>query len=101
MRLAERLRVERRLAAAEDVVAKRCMTRAADLLFAEVDGMPVERSYPVMVAVKRASESGAEPRDAVRVLLGEIATIDAPLAARIGRAVGVSLPSPIAQKTES
>jgi hypothetical protein len=91
MRPSARLGLERRLAAAEDVVAKRAMARAAALLRAEIDGMPVERSYPIMVAIKRASESGAEPRDAVRVLLTEIATVDTALAVRIGRAVGIEI----------
>jgi hypothetical protein len=100
MRLAERLRVERRLSSAEDIVAERAMARIADLLRAEVVGMSDERAHDVLLAARRASESGAAPRDAVRVLLGEIARVDAALAAHIGRAVGVSLPSPVAQKSE-
>ena len=94
MRLAERLRVERRLSSAEDIVAQRAMARVADLLRSEIEGMPVERQHDVLLAARRASESGAAVRDAVGVLLHEIALVDAALAARIGRAVGIDLPSP-------
>jgi hypothetical protein len=101
MRLANRIAVERRMAAAEEIIAQRTMSRAADLLSAEIAALPVRRQHGVMLAVKRASSSGAAPRDAIRVLLTEIARVDAVLAWRIGRSVGITLPSLITRTTES
>jgi hypothetical protein len=94
MRMSQRISIERKLSTAEEVVARRAMARVGDLLFAEVDGMSVERSYPVMVAVKRVAATGALPRDAVRVLLTEIALVEPGIAARIAAAVGVTITEP-------
>ena len=90
MRTADRARIERRLLAAEDIVARRAMTRVLDMIRAELDQLSLE----VMRAVDRAGRSRAAPRDAVGVLLREIATVDAALAERYGRAVGIEVPVP-------
>jgi hypothetical protein len=99
MRWSQRFDLERKLSAAEEMIARRAMSRVADLLEAQTEGMPLRHQHDVMLAVKRASESGAEPRNAVRVLLAEIAHVDAALAARIGRAVGIA-PSPSASSEQ-
>lgn len=94
MRLSERLRVERRLAAAETVVASRAMARVTDFLQTEITDLPVHRARAVLLAATRAAKSGAATRDAVRVLLTEIALVEPRIAARIAAALGVELRAP-------
>jgi hypothetical protein len=96
MRMSHRIAVERKLSAAEEIVAKRTMSRAADLLSAEIASLPVRRQHGVMLAVKRASSSGAQARDATRTLLSEIALVEPGIAARIAAAVGIELAPPAA-----
>jgi len=84
--------LEARLKKAEHAIAFRVVDRAAELLRAEMYALPMRAQVPLMRAVDRARRSGAAPRDAVGVLLREIAAAEPELAGRIGRAVGVEVP---------
>jgi len=93
MNASQRAALLRRVNAAEETMAHRVMSRVAGIIQSEIEGMPVRRSHPIMAAIHRASQSGAAPRDAVGVLLKEIATVEPELAGRIGKAVGVEVPA--------
>jgi hypothetical protein len=98
MRLAERLRVERRLAAAETIVAERQLVRLIDLLADETNAAAPDVGNEIAGCLARAvgtAKSGAVETKAqfVRCLLGELAAAVPAISARLAAAIGVEVPS--------
>jgi hypothetical protein len=101
MRLAERLRVERRLAAAEAIVAERQLVRLLDLLADETNAASPDVGNQIAGCLARAvgaAKSGAIETKAqfVGCLLSELTLAVPAVSTRLGAALGVEPPSPSA-----
>ena len=98
MRLANRLGLERRVAAAEEAIRRRVMSRTVELLADEyrAGDWTTQRNIEATMAMLAAGEIDGAERDPVGAVLGELAKSAPEIAARIGRAVGVTVPVPTA-----
>jgi hypothetical protein len=100
VRISERLRVERRLAAAETVVAERQLARLMDMLAAETNAAPDvgDDIAGCLARAVSAAKSGAVETKAqfVRRVLGDLAVAVPSVAERVATALGVDLPAPSA-----
>jgi hypothetical protein len=103
MRLANRIAVERRLAAAETVVAERQLARLMDMLADETNAAP-DVGHEIAGCLERAvaaAKSGAVETKAqfVRRVVGDLAVAVPSVAERVATALGIDLPKPYAIPT--
>jgi hypothetical protein len=93
MRLSSRIGLERRLAAAEAVVAERVRKRAVALLADEhaAGDWRIQRSIESAMARLAARELAGAETDPIRAVLAEIARSAPAVARRVAAAVGIDL----------
>jgi hypothetical protein len=94
MRLANRIAVERRLRAAEEVIGKRVLDRAIALLAEEWKAAEWKTRRTIEATMSRLAVGeidGLATNDLVRPLLGDLAKSAPDIAARIAAAVGIEI----------
>jgi hypothetical protein len=104
MRLSERLRVERRLAAAETIVAERQLSQLMHMLADETNAASPDVGTEIAGCLARAvgaAKSGAVETKAqfVRRVLADLAVAVPSVAERVATALGIDLPKPYAIPT--